>query len=48
MKEIISIITLPVLAGLLLFFVPEKLRTIKGLVALAFKYHYMLSDNCDL
>lgn len=34
MKEIISIITLPVLAGLLLFFVPEKYRTLKGLVAL--------------
>jgi formate hydrogenlyase subunit 3/multisubunit Na+/H+ antiporter MnhD subunit len=34
MKEIISIITLPVLTGLLLFLVPEKLRTLKGLVAL--------------
>jgi len=34
MKEIISIITLPVLTGLLLFFVPEKFRTFKGLVAL--------------
>ena len=34
MKEIISIITLPVLAGLLLFFVQEKFRTFKGLVAL--------------
>jgi len=34
MKEIISIITLPVLAGLLLFLVPERLRTFKGLVAL--------------
>jgi formate hydrogenlyase subunit 3/multisubunit Na+/H+ antiporter MnhD subunit len=34
MKEIISIITLPVLVGLLLFFVPEKFRTFKGLVAL--------------
>lgn len=34
MKEIISIITLPVLAGLLLFFVPEKFRTFKGLIAL--------------
>jgi formate hydrogenlyase subunit 3/multisubunit Na+/H+ antiporter MnhD subunit len=34
MREIISIITLPVMGGLLLFFVPEKLRTIKGLVAL--------------
>ncbi len=36
MKDIISIITLPVIAGLLLFFVPEKNRTIKGLVALLF------------
>lgn len=34
MKEIIIIITLPVIAGLLLFFVPVKLRTLKGLVAL--------------
>jgi formate hydrogenlyase subunit 3/multisubunit Na+/H+ antiporter MnhD subunit len=34
MKEIIIIIALPVIAGLLLFLVPEKLRTIKGLVAL--------------
>jgi len=34
MREIISIITLPMLAGLLLFFVPEKFRTIKGIVAL--------------
>ncbi|MEI8225940.1 MAG: proton-conducting transporter membrane subunit [Bacteroidota bacterium] len=34
MKEIISIITLPVLTGLMLFFVPEKFRTLKGLVAL--------------
>jgi len=34
MKEIIIIITLPVIAGLLLFFVPGKLRTLKGLVAL--------------
>ncbi len=34
MNEIISIITLPVLIGLLLFFVPEKFRTFKGLVAL--------------
>ena len=34
MREIISIITLPVMGGLLLFLVPEKLRTIKGLVAL--------------
>jgi len=34
MKEIISIITLPVLVGLLLFFIPEKFRSFKGLVAL--------------
>jgi formate hydrogenlyase subunit 3/multisubunit Na+/H+ antiporter MnhD subunit len=34
MKEIISIILLPVIAGLLLFFVPEKLRTFKGVIAL--------------
>jgi formate hydrogenlyase subunit 3/multisubunit Na+/H+ antiporter MnhD subunit len=34
MKEIIIIITLPVLTGLLLFFVPEKLRTVKGIAAL--------------
>jgi formate hydrogenlyase subunit 3/multisubunit Na+/H+ antiporter MnhD subunit len=34
MKEIFSIITLPLLAGLLLFIVPEKFRTFKGLVAL--------------
>jgi formate hydrogenlyase subunit 3/multisubunit Na+/H+ antiporter MnhD subunit len=34
MNEIISIITLPALAGLLLFLVPEKFRTAKGLVAL--------------
>jgi formate hydrogenlyase subunit 3/multisubunit Na+/H+ antiporter MnhD subunit len=34
MKEIISIITLPLLAGLLLFLIPEKLRTVKGIVAL--------------
>ncbi|MGA2407990.1 MAG: proton-conducting transporter membrane subunit [Bacteroidales bacterium] len=34
MKEIISIITLPILAGLLLLFLPEKIRTFKGLVAL--------------
>ena len=36
MEEIISIITLPVIAGLILFFIPEKLRTVKGLVALVF------------
>jgi multicomponent Na+:H+ antiporter subunit A len=34
MKEIIIIITLPVLTGLLLFFVPEKFRTVKGVAAL--------------
>ena len=34
MIEVISIITLPVFLGLLLFFVPEKLRTIKGVIAL--------------
>jgi multicomponent Na+:H+ antiporter subunit A len=34
MKGIISIISLPCLAGLLLLFVPEKLRTAKGLLAL--------------
>jgi formate hydrogenlyase subunit 3/multisubunit Na+/H+ antiporter MnhD subunit len=34
MKEIIIIIGFPVLAGLLLFAVPEKFRTIKGLIAL--------------
>jgi formate hydrogenlyase subunit 3/multisubunit Na+/H+ antiporter MnhD subunit len=34
MKDIVSIIILPVLAGLLLFFIPEKLRIIKGLIAL--------------
>ena len=34
MKEIISIISLPVITGLLLFFVPEKFRTAKGVVAL--------------
>ncbi len=34
MKEIIIIITLPVLTGLLLFFIPEKLRTVKGVAAL--------------
>jgi multicomponent Na+:H+ antiporter subunit A len=34
MNEIISIIIIPVLAGLLLFFVPEKLRTVKAIVAL--------------
>lgn len=34
MNDLITIITLPVIIGLLLFFVPEKLRTIKGIVAL--------------
>ncbi|MGC1390779.1 MAG: proton-conducting transporter membrane subunit [Bacteroidales bacterium] len=34
MKEIITIISLPVFAGLLLLVVPERFRTIKGLVAL--------------
>jgi multicomponent Na+:H+ antiporter subunit A len=34
MKEIFFIITLPVLIGLLLFLVPEKLRTAKGIAAL--------------
>ena len=34
MKEIISIISLPVITGLLLFFIPEKFRTAKGVVAL--------------
>jgi formate hydrogenlyase subunit 3/multisubunit Na+/H+ antiporter MnhD subunit len=34
MKNILIIITLPVIIGLLLFFVPEKLRTLKGLVAM--------------
>jgi formate hydrogenlyase subunit 3/multisubunit Na+/H+ antiporter MnhD subunit len=35
MKEIIEVIFLPVLAGLLLLIVPEKFRTLKGIVALA-------------
>jgi formate hydrogenlyase subunit 3/multisubunit Na+/H+ antiporter MnhD subunit len=34
MKEIVSIILLPLATGLLLFFVPEKLRTVKGIIAL--------------
>ncbi len=34
MKEIVSIITIPVAAGLLLFFVPDKLRNVKGIIAL--------------
>jgi formate hydrogenlyase subunit 3/multisubunit Na+/H+ antiporter MnhD subunit len=38
MKEIISIISLPVIAGLALFFVPEKFRTAKGLVSIAISF----------
>ena len=34
MNEIVSIILLPIAAGLLLFFVPDKLRTVKGVFAL--------------
>jgi formate hydrogenlyase subunit 3/multisubunit Na+/H+ antiporter MnhD subunit len=34
MNQIVSIILLPVAAGLLLLFVPEKLRTVKGIIAL--------------
>jgi multicomponent Na+:H+ antiporter subunit A len=34
MKEIISIISLPCIAGLLLLIVPDKLRTAKGILAL--------------
>lgn len=34
MNEIVSIIILPVAAGLLLFIVPDKLRTVKGIIAL--------------
>jgi len=34
MNEIVSIILLPVAAGLLLFLVPEKMRTVKGIFAL--------------
>ena len=34
MKEIVSIITIPVAAGLLLFLVPDKLRSVKGIFAL--------------
>lgn len=33
MKETISIIMIPVLAGLLLFFIPEKIRIVKGIFA---------------
>ena len=35
MNEFFSIITLPLLTGLLLFLVPEKLRVVKGIIALA-------------
>ena len=34
MNEIVSIILLPVAAGLLILLVPEKLRTVKGIIAL--------------
>ena len=34
MKEILIIITLPILAGILLLLIPEKSRTFKGIVAL--------------
>jgi hypothetical protein len=34
MNEIINIIGLPLIAGMLLFLVPENLRFIKGLLAL--------------
>jgi formate hydrogenlyase subunit 3/multisubunit Na+/H+ antiporter MnhD subunit len=34
MKEITTIIGLPLLAGLVLFLIPEKLRTLKGIIAL--------------
>ncbi|HBZ20388.1 MAG TPA: hypothetical protein DEO60_04605, partial [Bacteroidales bacterium] len=34
MNEIVGIILLPVVTGLLLFLVPDKLRTIKGVIAL--------------
>ena len=34
MNEIVSIILIPVAAGLLLFLVPDKLRTVKGIFAL--------------
>ena len=34
MNEIVSIIFLPIAAGLLLFLVPDKLRTVKGIFAL--------------
>jgi formate hydrogenlyase subunit 3/multisubunit Na+/H+ antiporter MnhD subunit len=35
MKEIITIIVLPILAGLLLFIIPDKLRYFKGFIALS-------------
>ena len=34
MNQIVSIILLPVATGLLLLFIPEKLRTVKGIIAL--------------
>ena len=34
MNGLLSIVTLPIITGLLLFLVPEKLRTVKGIVAL--------------
>ena len=34
MKDVISIILLPVLSGILLFLIPEKFRTLKGVFAL--------------
>jgi len=34
MKEIASIITIPIAAGLLFFLIPEKLRTLKGIIAI--------------
>jgi len=33
MKEIASIITIPIAAGLLFFLIPEKFRTLKGIIA---------------
>ncbi|HUW92065.1 MAG TPA: proton-conducting transporter membrane subunit [Bacteroidales bacterium] len=35
MNEIIRIITLPLLAGLLMFFIPERYRTAKGIIGLS-------------
>ena len=34
MNEVFTIIFLPIAAGLLLFLVPDKLRTVKGIIAL--------------